>query len=228
MTYFALIPAFNEEKNIQEVILRLKKSPKINSIVVDDGSTDSTAKLVKELGVTIIKHETNKGKGEAIKTGFNYILKNHPETKYVVLIDADMQYLPEEVERILEPLENNEAEFVMGYRNWRTVPFRHKLGNFVWRTLFNFLFETNLKDTNCGYMGFTKDVMKKIKRLYGGYIIENTMLVEVLKNNVKIKQVPVTVVYKHKSKISHGIRMVVGILIFIFIEGLKYRLGIKI
>ena len=227
MVYFALVPAFNEEKNIEEVILRLRKSPKVNSIVIDDGSTDSTAELVKKLGVTLLRHRTNKGKGEAIKTGFNYILKNHPEAKYIVLIDADMQYLPEEIEKILEPLEKNEAGFVMGYRNWRAVPFRHKLGNFVWRVLFNFIFGTNLKDTNCGYMGFTKNAMKKIKKLYGGYIIENTMLVEAIKNKIKIKQVPVTVVYKHTSKIPRGIRMVAGIWFFIFIEGLKYRLGIK-
>jgi len=228
MTHYALVPAFNEEKNIKEVILRLKKHRNVNVIVVDDGSTDATPKIVKKLGAVLVRHETNKGKGEALNSGFNYILKNCPTAKYVVLLDADMQYLPEEAAKVLKPLEDGEADFVTGYRSWSEVPFRHKLGNFVWRTFFNILFGTNFKDTNCGYMGLTKEAMKKVKRaIRGGYIIENALFIEAIKNNFRIKQVPVTVIYKRKSRIPRGLRMGFGVLFFIFIEGLKFRLGIK-
>jgi glycosyltransferase involved in cell wall biosynthesis len=228
MTHYALVPAFNEEKNIKEVILRLRKHKNVNVIVVDDGSTDATPKIVKKLGAVLVRHETNKGKGEALNSGFNYILRNCPKAKYVVLIDADMQYLPEEASKILKPLEDGEADFVTGCRSWSEVPFRHKFGNFVWRTFFNVLFWTNFRDTNCGYMGLTKDAMKKVKRaIRGGYIIENALFIEALKNNFRIKQVPVTVVYKRLSRIPRGLRMEFGVLFFIFIEGLKFRLGIK-
>jgi glycosyltransferase involved in cell wall biosynthesis len=217
-----LLPAYNEEENIQVVIREAKKYlPKAKIVVIDDGSTDRTYELAKKEKVTVIKHEVNKGKGEAIKTGFKHFLKI--PVNFIVIADTDRQYLLEDAPKLLEPLKNREADFVMGYRDFRKVPFRHKLGNFVWKTLFNFLFGTNLKDTNCGYVALTKEVMKKVK-VHGGYIIENAFLSECLKNNFKIAQVPVKVVYREKSGILRGIRMVVGILIFITKEGIKYRL----
>jgi len=60
-----------------------------------------------------------------------------------VVVDADLQYLPEEARKILEPIKRGEADLVMGFRNWREVPFRHKLGNFVWRKFFNFFLDAN-------------------------------------------------------------------------------------
>jgi glycosyltransferase involved in cell wall biosynthesis len=224
MTYYAIIPAFNEEENIEEVILRLRKSKNINVIVIDDGSTDSTPDLVKKMGIPLIRHETNKGKGEAIRTGFSYLLKECPDLRYVVLIDADMQYFPEDVVKILKPLEEGEADYVTGYRNPKEVPYANRMGNFIWRVLFNFLFGVNLKDTNCGYIGMTKVAMKKIKNIHGGYIIENSMLRDAIKNKLRIKQVPVRVVYR-KRKIGKFAKMFFGVLIFILVEGIKYRLG---
>jgi glycosyltransferase involved in cell wall biosynthesis len=220
-----LLPAYNEEKNIQAVIREAKKYlPKAKIVVVDDGSTDKTYELAKKEKVVVLRHEVNKGKGEAIKTGFKYFSKIPVD--FVIIADTDRQYLLEDAPKLLEPLKNGEADFVMGYRDFKNVPFRHKLGNFVWRTFFNFLFGTNLKDTNCGYVALTKDVMKKVK-VHGGYIIENAFLNECLKNNFRITQVPVKVVYREKSGILRGIRMVLGVLIFIIKEGIKYRFRAK-
>jgi len=224
MESVALIPAFNEEETIKQVISRLKKTG-LKSIVIDDGSTDKTSELAKKSGAIVIKHTINMGKGEALKTGFNYVLKNMLEVKHVVIIDADMQYLPEEAVKILKPLQDRKADFVMGCRNWETVPLRHNFGNFVWRSVFNLFFETKLKDTNCGYLGLSIKALKKIRRIHGGYIIENMMLVEALKHKLSIKQVPVSVTYKIKRNIFSGLRMGLGVLVFIIIEGIKHRLS---
>lgn len=226
MTHYAIIPAFNEEENIEEVILRLKKHENVSIIVIDDGSTDSTPEIVKRLGVILVRHEMNKGKGEAIKTGFGYILKNYPKAKYIVLIDADMQYSPDDVGGILEPLEEDEADYVTGYRIPKEIPYANRIGNFGWRILFNILFGTRLKDTNCGYVGMTKEAMKKIKNIHGGYIIENSMLRDAIKAKLRIKQVPVKVVYG-KRKVGKFAKMFFGILIFILVEGMRFRLGIE-
>ncbi len=224
METIALIPALNEEKTIEEVISRIKKIG-LKPIVIDDGSTDRTNELAKKSNAIVIKHTINMGKGGALKTGFNYILKEMPEVKYVVIIDADMQYLPEQADRILKPLKNKKADFVMGYRDWSTVPLRHNFGNFVWRSIFNLFFGTKLKDTNCGYMGLSRKAVEKIRKIHGGYIIENMMLVEVLKYRLRIKQVPVTVIYKYKRSIVNGLRTGLGVLVFIIVEGIKYRLS---
>ncbi len=226
--YVALVPSYNEEDHIKELIARLKKIPNLKTIVVDDGSADSTADVVKRLGITLIKHAKNKGKAEAIKTGLDYILKNYSKVNYVVLLDADMQYYPEDAIKLIKPLESGEADFVTGYRDWSTVPFRHRLGNFVWKTTFNLLFGTNFKDTNCGYMALNRRTMEAMSRvLHGGYILENAMFVEAVKRRLRVNQVPVRVVYNEIRGVVIGSRVVIGLLLFILKEGFKYRLGIK-
>jgi len=224
MKSIALVPAFNEEETIGEVISRLKNT-NLDVVVIDDGSMDRTNEIAEKFGATVLRHKENKGKGETLKTGFEYVLNNCHDVKNVVIVDSDLQYYPEESIKLLKPLEKKEADFVMGYRNWNNVPFRHRLGNFVWRTSFNWLFGTNLKDTNCGFVALSKNAMKKMKVAYGGYIIENMMLLNALKNKLKIKQVPVKVEYKGKRSIANGMRVVLGCLIFIIKEGVKYRLS---
>jgi glycosyltransferase involved in cell wall biosynthesis len=220
-----LLPAYNEERNIQIVIRDVKKYlPDSKIIVVDDGSTDRTNELARKTGVTVLKHEINEGKGNALNTGFEYFLRQKQEVDAVIVADTDRQYFIDEIIKIFEPLQKGEADFVMGYRNWRKVPYANAIGNFIWRTLFNFFFKTKLKDTNCGYVGLTRKTIKKIGRVHGGYIIENAMLRDVIKNGLRIKQVPVSIKYK-KINVSHFSRMFFGILIFIFIEGMKYRLS---
>ena len=223
--HWALVPAYNEEKNIGEVIKRLKKQ-KVNVLVIDDGSDDRTYLIAKKSGAIVLKHKKNLGKGEAIKTGLNY-LKKKKNVKYIAIVDADLQFLPEEVKKILKPLEKGTADMVMGKRDFSKIPFRHRLGNLVWRSAFNLLFGTKFEDTNCGYIGFTKKAIKKIKKIHGGYIIENCFLAEAVKNKIKVEHVPVTVIYKKISGIKRGIRIVLGVLIFIIIEGIKYRLKIR-
>jgi len=223
---YALIPAFNEEETIEEVIVRLKKDIDVEVIVVDDGSSDATPEIVKKLGHTLVRHETNKGKGEAINTGFKYIVKNYPKAKYVVIIDADLQYRPEDAYKLLEPLEKGEADIVTGFRDPKNIPYANKFGNFIWRFTFNLLFGTHFKDTNCGYMAFTTDAIKKIKKVHGGYIIENSILAQSIKSGLRVKQVDVKVSYG-KRKITKFARMAFGVIIFIVIEGLKFRLGLK-
>jgi len=224
MDTVVLIPAYNEEKTIKEIIKDLKKRVKSKIIVVNDASTDKTGELAEKERVLVLTHKTNKGKGGALKTGFRYILKNLPKIEYVILIDADSQYPPSEVPKILKPLKNKEADVVSGYRNWKKIPFRHRLGNFVWKTSFNFFFGTSFKDTNCGLMGLNRKTVKVIKNIGGGYIIENMMYSQIIEKGLIVKQVPVKVVYHEVRDVPSGVRILLGVLIFIVREGIKHRL----
>lgn len=225
---FALLPARNEERTIKEAISRVRKIKGLIPIVIDDGSTDATYTIAKRAGVIVLKHKSNRGKGEAIKTGIDFLLSNYSKIDDVVIVDTDMQYLPDEAVNLLKPLKESKADFVTGKRDWSKVPLRHRLGNFVWKTGFNLLFRQRLEDTNCGFIAFTGRAMKKIKdSIHGGYILENEMLITMIENNFKIVQVPVSIRYKRKSNVLRGMRVVLGVLIFVVVEGIKYRLGLK-
>ena len=219
---FALVPAYNEAKNIEKVLKKLKIL-KIEAVVVDDGSKDKTYEIAKKHAKFVLRHERNKGKAEAIKTGLKFLLKNL-RFDVVAILDADNAYDPLEIPKFVERIEKG-YDFVMGFRDWREVPFRHKLGNLVWRKTFNTLFGTKLLDTNCGFVAMNKKVAKKLKNLiYGGYILENAMLIKMLKEGFKIAQVPVKVNYEKKRDVLSGVRMVLGVFIFILVKGISFRI----
>ena len=218
-----LLPAYNEGESIGEVLKEARKFfPDSTIVVVDDGSTDRTAEIAESEGATVIRHVQNLGKGDALKTGFEFFL-DHTDVEYVIVADADGQYSVRDGEKLLRPLQDRKADFVMGARDWKKVPFSHRLGNLVWKTAFNLLFGTKLKDTNCGFIALNREALRRIEHTGGGYIVENSMLIEALSKNLRIVQVPVEVHYKHVSPFIRGIRMVLGILFFIIREGVKYR-----
>ncbi len=224
-----IVPAYNEEENIEDVIKRSKKSLGAKIIVVDDHSDDKTCRIAKRNGAVVIRHKKNKGKGEALVTGFKEILENHPKIDYVVIIDADSQYDPEDANKLIKKLREG-YDYVVGARHWkRDVPLRHRIANFLWRTSFNILFGTQLLDSNCGFISMNRKAMKIVsKKSYGGYIIDNVMLAIAVENDLNIKQVPVKVHYPKKRGGITGIRFFLGNFIFIMEEGFKYRFGIKL
>lgn len=224
-----IIPAYNEEKNIEEVIKRTEKTVDAEIIVVDDFSKDKTALIAKKAGAHVIRHQSNKGKGGALKTGLEEILKKYHKIKYIILIDADLQYDPEDMPKFLSAL-NKGADYVTGFRNWwRDVPIRHRIGNFFWRKAFNTLFGTELLDSNCGYMGMNRKSLKILSKCnLGGYIVDNVLLAKAVEAGLKIKQVPVRVHYTKKRNLRTGIRFFFGNFLYIIEEGFKYRYGFEL
>jgi len=221
----ALIPAHNEERTITEVVTKIKAAG-ILPLVIDDASTDKTVELAAKAGATVLRHAKNLGKGEAIKTGLNFAFKRMTGVQNFVFIDADMQYDPAEAIALLQPLKQRTADMVIGFRDWSAVPFRHRLGNFVWRTAFNFLFDTKMKDTNCGFVAMNRQAALAVKNIaHGGYILENAILARIVDSGLRVHQVPVTVSYKKVSGVGRGMRVGGGVLIFILKSGLKHRLG---
>jgi glycosyltransferase involved in cell wall biosynthesis len=215
-----LFPAYNEEKNIRAVIKDAKKVlPRATIVVVDDGSTDRTYELAKKEKVIVLRHFVNKGKGEALKTGLDFFRR--AGISYAIIADADRQYSIKDAPKFLDALKN--ADIVTGCRIPSQIPYANRMGNFIWRLLFNFFFGTKLKDSNCGYLGFNKKALRRIKEVHGGYIIENAILADAVKKKLKIAQVPVKVKYR-KRRIPKFAKMFFGVLFFILKEGIKYRL----
>ncbi|EHR79127.1 glycosyl transferase [Thermococcus litoralis DSM 5473] len=112
MKTLIIIPAYNEELTIGSVVALAKKYGDV--LVVDDGSKDRTSEIAQKAGAIVIRHEVNKGKGAALKTGFGYALANGYDV--IVTIDADGQHNPDEIPLLLKPILEGEADLVIGSR----------------------------------------------------------------------------------------------------------------
>jgi len=228
----ALIPAYNEEEVIEIVIKKIIKQG-IFPLVINDGSTDRTVELALKSGAKVIKNDFGKGKAYAIRKGLEYIKNNFSDYKCVVLIDADMQYQPEEAKILINPIVKGEAKVVKGTRNFSKIPFRHRLGNWVWKFIWNRVSEVKIDDPCCGFIALSREVVESINlgKICGGYVGDSSLLFEITNNgynnNKFFKQPHVSVKYKTVSPIGRGIRMVSGVSWFILTTGLKRMLGIE-
>ena len=204
---FVVIPAYNEENNIQKVISEAKKYIS-NIIVVDDGSKDKTSKEAKKENIIVLKHIINMGKGAALKTGCDYAIKQGADK--IIVLDADAQHEPSQIPIFINEL--NDANIVLGYRSLsKEMPFILKLGNWFINKTIKLLYGINLHDTQCGYRAFTADAYKKIRWKVSNYSMESEMIANIGKRNLKYKEIPIKTIYADKYKgttIIDGIKIV--------------------
>ena len=192
-----VIPAYNEEETIADVLKRIPSELsgyKIEPLIVVDGSTDNTDKIVEKMGYRYVKHVINLGQGDALRTGFEIALKNGADI--IVTMDADGQHLPEELERVIKPIINGEADFVIGSRflgkfekesNIRYIGIKF----FTW--LINLLTGIKITDCTSGYRAFSAEALKKLE-LREDRFNAPELIIDAAKKGLRIKEVPVTIV----------------------------------
>ncbi len=204
---FAIIPAYNEETKIRDVIRETKEYIS-NIIVVDDGSKDKTSEEAKKEGVIVLKHIINLGKGAALKTGCDYAIKQCASK--IIALDADTQHEPSQIPRFLNELEN--VDVVLGYRKLsKEMPLILKFGNWVINQTTKLLYGINLQDTQCGYRAFTGEAYKKIRWKASNYSMESEMIANIGKKKLKFREIPIKTIYADKYKgttIIDGIKIV--------------------
>jgi len=206
---FAVIAAYNEEKEIASVIRGVKNHivPE-QIIVVDDGSKDNTKKTSLDEGATVLKNVINVGKGAALKTGCDYAIRQGASA--IVVLDADNQHDPKEIPKFLEALKNN--DIVFGVRKFnKNMPFVLKLGNTFIKHASRTLYGINLKDSQCGYRAFTAETYKKIRWTVSDYSLESEMVANVGVHKLKFAEVPIETIYSDKYKgttVIDGIKIV--------------------
>lgn len=187
-----VIPAYNEEGTIKQVIEKVTKIDiEKEIIVVDDGSTDKTYEKIKNIdGIKILRHEKNTGKGAAIKTA----LKNALGDIFLVQ-DADLELDPEQIPNLIGPIVEGKAEVVYGSRNLvKQKGNRSPLfyaGGIAVTFITNFLFNTKLTDEPCGYKIFKTNVLKSIKIKSNRFEWEPEVTAKIAKKGIKICEVPV-------------------------------------
>ena len=156
-----LIPAYNEGKNIKEVLDGCKELlPEAFILVIDDGSYDNTTEVCRANNVAYVSHPFNLGVGAALQTGYKYAVKNN--YKYAIQLDADGQHDPKYLPRILEMLQHHESDFIIGSRfvekNYSGGAFR-KAGILIFSKILSFLIREKLTDVTSGYRGMNRGVL---------------------------------------------------------------------
>jgi polyprenyl-phospho-N-acetylgalactosaminyl synthase len=212
---FCIIPAYNEEKTILNVIDKVKEYIE-NIIIVDDCSTDNTYNLAKTRAVTVLRHILNRDQGAALQTGNSYALKQGAEI--IVHFDADGQFLAEEINDMIKPIIGGECDITFGSRflsKKSDIPLIKKYFVFPLAKLVNkIIFNVNFSDPQCGFRAFKSSVSDKIIIEHDGKAHCSEIMQKTLINKLSYKEIPVTVVYnQYGQKLSGGIRIVKDVLL---------------
>ncbi len=207
-----LLPAYNEEVAIASMIL-LSSRYADEVIVIDDGSTDSTKEVSELTGATVLSHDSNKGKGVALKTGFEYA----KDYDIVVTIDADGQHNPTEIPSLIEPILNNQADLVNGSRyingHDTSTPKYRRVGQTVLDTATNIASGVKLTDSQSGFRAFSSKCFKYFNFDPEGFGIESDMIIEASNNKLRIVEVPITVRYDVNTTTANPVIQGISVLL---------------
>ena len=215
MKKICVIPAYNEAKNITEVVNRVR--PFVDEIViVDDCSQDETANIANTLNVKVLRHPINRGQGAALQTGNDYALKNQADI--IIHIDADNQFQAEEIPDLTKPIELGQADAVLGSRflsKKSDLPVFKKIVIMPLARIFNKLFfNIQLSDPQSGFRALSYKAAQQIKIKNDGMAHCSEILHQLYTNKIKTIEVPITVIYhEYGQKFSGGFRIIKDILI---------------
>ena len=201
----AVIPAYQEEKHVAEVACRVRAQLE-HVLVVDDGSTDTTAERARVAGVDVVVHPQNRGKGESIKTGLRYWLDRGID--YVVLLDADGQHLPEEIVRFIEAAGQNNAKIFVGTRmnDVTSMPWVRRVVNRYMSDKISRACGQQIPDTQCGFRMLHRDLIPELLGGTNRFDYETEMLIIASRNGHRIAAVPITTVYSDEVSSIHPVR----------------------
>jgi glycosyltransferase involved in cell wall biosynthesis len=197
---WALIPAYNEEKSIKEVIMRTKKIVN-NLLIINDGSTDNTKKILNKIkNINLIHLNENSGKANALKIGMTYLKKKN--AKKVVTLDADLQHLPEEISKLLKV----NADLVIGIRKKLNspMPFFRKIGNYLAAKIVSFQTGLTLNDPQSGFRIYGTRAINELSFEGSKFNIEKKTLKEASEKKFIIKETSISCIYEKNARKSYN------------------------
>jgi glycosyltransferase involved in cell wall biosynthesis len=214
----AILPAYNLEDSIAEIVQRTRKFVDV-VIVVSDGSRDNTNLKAEAAGAICPPHTQNRGKGYAIRKGIEFSKSFEP--RYIIFMDADGQHLPNEIPDVLQPIINKGADMVVGSRmkgELRTSKI-NKIGNFILKVISFIVTRKWFSDTESGFRAFKADKLYSLELESISYEIESELLLKSLHSGFRIVEIPITV-----PKAVPGVTVSDGIKMGIY----KIKTGVKL
>lgn len=196
MDISVVIPVYNEETTIREIIRRVENTKLANEIlIVDDGSTDRTQEILEEYStkgsIRVFSHPKNVGKGAAVRTGIN-----HAKGDVILIQDADLEYDPRDYPSLFKPIQEGIADVVYGSRFLggarRPILFWNMVANKILTLLTNILYNNILSDMETGYKVFKREVVENMSINAKGFDFEPEFTAKILKKKIRIFEVPIT------------------------------------
>jgi glycosyltransferase involved in cell wall biosynthesis len=186
-----LIPAWNEASRIRPILEAFCDSLPV--LVVDDGSSDDTVTIAREVGVDVVVHPQNMGKGVALSTGFAWALERGYDA--VLTLDADGQHDPEEAPKFIEANERGEGDLIIGRRDFREMPLYRAFGNGVGTWMLSQALGIRIYDNQCGYRLYTRKLLEAVDMERTGFEFEVEVVVEAVAAGLKIGWVDIRTIY---------------------------------
>jgi glycosyltransferase involved in cell wall biosynthesis len=190
VTLCALIAAFNEEAHVGDVV-KGTASHASPVVVVDDGSTDNTAARARDAGAIVIRHEQNRGKGCAIRTGLEYVLTQ--DRSHVLFLDADLQHDAAEIPRLAARAEQGHGDFVIGEREFRkdAMPAPRFYANVIGSAILSRFIGADVRDSQSGFRLIRADLLRRVPLTASGYEIETEMLIKLVRAGAVVERVTI-------------------------------------
>jgi hypothetical protein len=208
-----IIPAYNEAENLKELLKRVPsqiKGKNVGVLVVDDGSTDNTKDIVVQAGHMIAQNKINRGQGAASRLGYDVLVRN--KVKVGVTMDADNQQMPEEIEKLAEPVLKNEYDLVIGSRVLGTTyknTMLRSMGVVFFTRIINLATGLRLTDCSSGFKAFNVSKMSKLN-LREAQFQSSEVILEAAKKGLRIGEVPMTVLERKYGTSKKGTDMKYG------------------
>lgn len=195
-----VLPAYNEEKIIQDTLREIQSVGYKNIIVVDDGSHDQTYERAKEIpGIVVLRHKLNRGKGAATKTGIE--AAKLLDAGIIVTMDSDGQHNPQDIARLIEPIERNHCDVVLGTRlqNPKGMPWYKICANHIGNALTWYFYGLWVSDSQSGFRAYSRHASELINTKTDRYEYDSEVIREIYIYKLKYKEVPIEVRYTEYS-----------------------------
>ena len=200
MRTLALIPCYNEETAVADVVRGCLRHPD-GALVVDDGSSDATASRARQAGAVVIRHPENRGKGVALNAGYDYAVREGYDA--VITLDGDGQHDPSEIPKLLQAAAAPDVHIVLGCRmgDVEDMPAIRRWTNRTTSRFVSWLSGQEIRDSQTGFRLIKRDVLEAVRCVTRNYDAEPEILIKAGRKGFRVAEVPVATIY-HGGKSS--------------------------
>jgi glycosyltransferase involved in cell wall biosynthesis len=190
----AIVPAFNAAKTLSQLISQIKRlHSDCDILVVDDGSADESARVAATAGAIVLTHDCNRGKGEALKTGFAYSVAQGYDA--VITLDADLQHDPSEIQLFLNAYSDDRTILVGVRRPDKTMPFARKVSNSLTSFVSSAFCGVRILDSQSGYRLIPTAILKNITLSSSRFDLEPELLIKAARAGYCVKSIEISTIY---------------------------------